>query len=169
MEDAFVTRPQSHRICLRRTAGFQKFDEHMAKEMTASALSTMRSRWFLHRRKTHSICRVVCGTIMFQWMVTHVLRRRAVTDASRMDVPIPQIIEEMSIFSTSSSWSARLGVYRRTDRRCASAWNFERNSRAGEMDERVQQRTVALSWMGLSHRSWRKVSRLSKCPPRAHL
>ena len=85
---------------LRRPAGFQENDEHVAKEMTASALSTMRSRWLLHRKKTHSVCRVVCSTTMFQGMVEHMAK--ASCDASRVDATIPRIVEETSNFSTTS-------------------------------------------------------------------
>ena len=49
--------------CRVRHDHVQETDEHIVKEMTASALPTKRSRWLLHLRKGTG-CRVVCGTTM---------------------------------------------------------------------------------------------------------
>ena len=55
------------------TTIFQEIDEHIAKEMTTSALPTMRSMRLLHIIKS-TRCRVVCGTAIFQEIDEHIAK-----------------------------------------------------------------------------------------------
>ena len=64
-------KPRCRVVC--GTTMFHEIDEHMTKEMTASAPPTMRSWWLLHLIK-YSVCRVVCGTTMFQEIDEHMMR-----------------------------------------------------------------------------------------------
>ena len=77
------------------------------------------------------------------------------------DVPVQQVVEEIVQVVQINPRKTPFGSYRGTDRRRASASDFEEIVELVRLTK-VQQRTVEQSWMCLFHRMWRKLSRWSK-------